>query len=103
MTSTDEQRAKFEAHEKAQFKIWAESKFEHIAEHMRWVTISIAEEGWMARAALAPRRRAPAMADAQTLREIAEREEDRILSIALSAHGTAKACGLAASQEQRHV
>lgn len=51
--TTDEQRAKFEAHEKAQFKIWAEGKFEHIAEHMRWVTISIAEEGWMARAALA--------------------------------------------------
>ena len=50
---TDEQRAKSQAHEKAQFKIWAESKFEHIAEHMRWVTISIAEEGWMARAALA--------------------------------------------------
>ena len=53
-------------------------------------------------------------ADVKTLREIAEREEDRILSIALSAHGTAKACGLndvaamraalralAASQEQR--
>lgn len=51
--TTDEQRAKFEAHEKAQFKIWAEGKFEHIAEHMRWVAISIAEEGWMARAALA--------------------------------------------------
>ena len=51
MTPTDEQRAKFEAHEKAQFKIWAEGKFKHIAEHMRWVTISIAEEGWMARAA----------------------------------------------------
>ena len=47
------QRAKSHAHEKAQFKIWAEGKFEHIAEHMRWVTISIAEEGWMARAALA--------------------------------------------------
>lgn len=53
MTPTDEQRAKFEAHEKAQFKIWAEGKFKHITEHMRWVTISIAEEGWMARAALA--------------------------------------------------
>ena len=51
--TTDEQRAKFDAHEKAQFKIWAEGKFKHIAEHMRWVTISIAEEGWMARAALA--------------------------------------------------
>lgn len=53
-TDTDDQRAKFEAHEKAQFKIWAESKFKHIAEHMRWVTISIAEEGWMARAAQVP-------------------------------------------------
>ena len=52
-TDTNEQRAKSEAHEKVQFEIWAEGKFKHIAEHMRWVTISIAEEGWMARAALA--------------------------------------------------
>lgn len=50
---TDEQRAKSQAQEKAQFKIWAEGKFKHIAEHMRWISSPIAEEGWMARAALA--------------------------------------------------
>ena len=42
-----------EAAERARFETWANGKFEHVAEHMRWVTKAIAEEGWMARAALA--------------------------------------------------